>query len=133
MRYKISDGATPCPTLSSDKIYYLPTLGSPNDQIRHRLVRHPSRIRRARVAAKADTPTTSTSPGAPSPHAHAKIKNIDTSAAKNAPGVLAPLTGEDLAKDRLGDMLCPATVQDLNETARGYAPTPVLAKDECRM
>jgi aerobic carbon-monoxide dehydrogenase large subunit len=30
-----------------------------------------------------------------SPHAHAKLRAIDTSAARNAPGVLAVLTGAD--------------------------------------
>ncbi len=34
-----------------------------------------------------------------SPHAHADIERIDTSAAKSAPGVIAVLTGADLAAD----------------------------------
>ncbi len=34
-----------------------------------------------------------------SPYAHADIRNIDTAAAKSAPGVLAVLTGADLAAD----------------------------------
>ncbi len=33
-----------------------------------------------------------------SPHAHADIKSIDTAAAKQAPGVIAVVTGEELAK-----------------------------------
>ncbi|HLL26626.1 MAG TPA: xanthine dehydrogenase family protein molybdopterin-binding subunit [Xanthobacteraceae bacterium] len=33
-----------------------------------------------------------------SPHAHAKIKNIDVAAAKKAPGVIAVVTGAELAK-----------------------------------
>ena len=33
-----------------------------------------------------------------SPHAHANIKSIDTAAAKQAPGVIAVVTGEELAK-----------------------------------
>ncbi len=33
-----------------------------------------------------------------SPHAHARIKNIDTAAAKQAPGVVAVVTGAELAK-----------------------------------
>ena len=41
-----------------------------------------------------------------SPHAHAKIKRIDTAAAKKAPGVLAVLTGADVAADGLGNMPC---------------------------
>jgi carbon-monoxide dehydrogenase large subunit len=39
-----------------------------------------------------------------SPHAHARIRSIDTSAAKSAPGVVAVFTGEDLARDNLGTM-----------------------------
>ena len=37
-----------------------------------------------------------------SPHAHARIKSIDTAAAKRAPGVLAVLTGADARADKLG-------------------------------
>ena len=37
-----------------------------------------------------------------SQHAHARIKRIDTAKAKAAPGVLAVLTGADVAADRLG-------------------------------
>src|SRR5947209_12051165 len=33
-----------------------------------------------------------------SPHAHAKINNIDTAAAKTSPGVIAVVTGAELAK-----------------------------------
>ena len=33
-----------------------------------------------------------------SPHAHARIKHIDTGAAKKAPGVVAVVTGAELAK-----------------------------------
>ena len=44
-----------------------------------------------------------------SPHAHAKIRKIDTAAAKAAPGVLAVLTGEDWIKSGWGDMPVPAT------------------------
>jgi len=39
-----------------------------------------------------------------SPHAHARIRSIDTSAAKSMPGVIAVFTGEDLARDNLGTM-----------------------------
>src|SRR6476619_3068353 len=37
-----------------------------------------------------------------SPHAHARIKKIDVSKAKAAPGVLLVLTGADAAADHLG-------------------------------
>src|SRR5262245_30718699 len=37
-----------------------------------------------------------------SPHAAARIRSIDTAAAKDAPGVLAVLTGEEALADGLG-------------------------------
>jgi carbon-monoxide dehydrogenase large subunit len=43
-----------------------------------------------------------------SPHAHARIKSIDVSKAKTAPGVLAVLTGEDWDKSGFGDLPVPA-------------------------
>ena len=39
-----------------------------------------------------------------SPYAHARIKSIDTAKAKAVPGVLAIVTGEDLAKANLAWM-----------------------------
>src|SRR5512133_1579343 len=36
-----------------------------------------------------------------SPHAHARIRSIDTTAAKKAPGVLAVLTAVDVKRDGL--------------------------------
>ena len=42
-----------------------------------------------------------------SPHAHARIRSIDTSAAKAAPGVLAVLTGADWQASGWGDLPVP--------------------------
>src|ERR1700749_975723 len=42
-----------------------------------------------------------------SPHAHAKIKSIDISKAKAAPGVLCVLTGDDWIKSGWGDLPVP--------------------------
>ncbi|HSL51724.1 MAG TPA: xanthine dehydrogenase family protein molybdopterin-binding subunit [Candidatus Deferrimicrobiaceae bacterium] len=39
-----------------------------------------------------------------SPHAHARIRAIDTAAARRAPGALAVFTGADVARDGLGTM-----------------------------
>ena len=39
-----------------------------------------------------------------SPHAHARIRSIETAAARAMPGVVAVFTGADLAKDGLGTM-----------------------------
>src|SRR3981189_2746357 len=41
-----------------------------------------------------------------SPHAHARIKTIDRKAASAMPGVLAVLTGADLAADKIGNLIC---------------------------
>jgi carbon-monoxide dehydrogenase large subunit len=42
-----------------------------------------------------------------SPHAHARIKRIDTTKAKAAPGMLAVLTGADTLADKLGGLAPP--------------------------
>jgi carbon-monoxide dehydrogenase large subunit len=41
-----------------------------------------------------------------SPHAHARIKRIDHKAAAAMPGVLAVLTGAELAADKIGSLIC---------------------------
>src|SRR6476469_9817655 len=41
-----------------------------------------------------------------SPHAHARIKKVDVDAAKKMPGVLAVLTGAELAADKIGNLIC---------------------------
>src|SRR5437660_12830763 len=41
-----------------------------------------------------------------SPHAHARIRALDSAAAKTAPGVIAVLTGADLAADGIGTIPC---------------------------
>ena len=46
----------------------------------------------------------------PSPHAHATINGIDISAAKASHGVVAVLTGKDLAADEIGGFICGWTI-----------------------
>jgi carbon-monoxide dehydrogenase large subunit len=48
-----------------------------------------------------------------SPHAHARIRKIDTSKAKAAPGVLLVLTGADVAADHLGAFTSAMMPEDL--------------------
>ena len=63
-----------------------------------------------------------------SPHAHAIIEGIDTSAAAAAPGVVAVLTGDDLAADGIGPLICGVTVtSDDGEPHRAPAH-PALAQ-----
>ena len=67
-----------------------------------------------------------------SPHAHAKIKSIDTVAASKGPGVLAVLTGADVAADGLGNMPCLVPVTNIDRTSRGETPRPILASTHVR-
>ena len=41
-----------------------------------------------------------------SPHAHARIKKVDVDAARKMPGVVAVLTGAELATDKIGNLIC---------------------------
>src|ERR1041385_706387 len=45
-------------------------------------------------------------------YAHGRIKSIDTSAAANAPGVVAVYTGKDIA-EKIGPVPCAAALPDL--------------------
>ena len=67
-----------------------------------------------------------------SPHAHAKILRIESAAAAKAPGVLAVLTGKDVTADGLGDIPCLIPVTNLDGSARGNTPRPILAKGRVR-
>ncbi|MFN8375130.1 MAG: molybdopterin cofactor-binding domain-containing protein [Anaerolineae bacterium] len=62
-----------------------------------------------------------------SPHAHARIKSIDTSKAKAAPGVVAVYTGADLTG--LGNLPCAWLVPNSNLKTPAH---PALAKDIVR-
>jgi aerobic carbon-monoxide dehydrogenase large subunit len=57
-----------------------------------------------------------------SPHAHARIKSISVEEALRAPGVVAILTGKDVAADGLGNVPCLIPIPGLKEP-----PRPVLA------
>jgi carbon-monoxide dehydrogenase large subunit len=62
-----------------------------------------------------------------SPHAHARIRAIDTVAAAAVPGVLAVLTGADLAADGIGNVPC------LSGVAGAFLPPrPALARERVR-
>jgi carbon-monoxide dehydrogenase large subunit len=67
-----------------------------------------------------------------SPHAHATIRRIDVSAAKAAPGVLAVLTGTDVAADKIGG-IPPFFMPDSWGGPAGFSTTrPVLLADRVR-
>src|SRR5215475_2859394 len=62
-----------------------------------------------------------------SPHAHAKIKSIDTNAAKQMPGVLAVLTGAELAADKIGNLICGWMIRSKDGSPMKMAPHPAIA------
>src|ERR1700692_4825000 len=62
-----------------------------------------------------------------SPHAHAKIKSIDVSAAKKLPGVVAVLTGSQLATDKIGNLICGWLIHSKAGSPMKMAAHPALA------
>jgi aerobic carbon-monoxide dehydrogenase large subunit len=62
-----------------------------------------------------------------SPHAHARIKSIDAKAARVMPGVLAVLTGAELAADKIGNLICGWMIHSKDGSPMKMAPHPALA------
>ncbi|MFN3687321.1 xanthine dehydrogenase family protein molybdopterin-binding subunit [Salinarimonas sp.] len=67
-----------------------------------------------------------------SPHAHAEILSIDTSAALAMPGVLAVLTGDDLAADKIGGLICGWMIHSKDGSPMKAGPHPALAQGKVR-
>ena len=67
-----------------------------------------------------------------SPHAHAAIRGIDAAAAKAMPGVLAVLTGDDLAADKIGGLICGWMIHSKDGTPMKAGPHPALAQGKVR-
>ena len=68
-----------------------------------------------------------------SPMAHAKIASIDTSAASEMAGVVAVLTGDDIAADKVAPLPCLAHPGNKPGTPeQNFPPRPVLAQDRVR-
>jgi carbon-monoxide dehydrogenase large subunit len=68
-----------------------------------------------------------------SPHAHARVRSIDTTKAKAAPGVLAVITAADYKAAGFGDLPVPGGLQR-RDGVPGYRPRyPALAEDRVRM
>ena len=65
-----------------------------------------------------------------SPHAHARIKAIDTAAAAGMPGVLAVLTGAELAADKIGSLICGWMIYSKDGSPMKMAAHPAIAKDK---
>jgi len=65
-----------------------------------------------------------------SPHAHARIKNVDTTAAANMPGVLGIITGADLAS--IGGLPCAWLINGVDGAPMKEPKYPVLAEHKVR-
>ncbi|HUC51248.1 MAG TPA: xanthine dehydrogenase family protein molybdopterin-binding subunit [Xanthobacteraceae bacterium] len=62
-----------------------------------------------------------------SPHAHATIKSIDVKAAAAMSGVLAVLTGAELANDKIGNLICGWMIHSKDGSPMKMAAHPALA------
>jgi carbon-monoxide dehydrogenase large subunit len=65
-----------------------------------------------------------------SPHAHAKIKGIDSRAAAGMPGVLAVLTGAQLASDKIGNLICGWMIHSKDGSPMKMAAHPAIASEK---
>ena len=67
-----------------------------------------------------------------SPHAHAAIRKIDATAALAQPGVLAVLTGDDLANDKVGGLICGWAIKSKDGSDMKVGGHPALAQGKVR-
>jgi aerobic carbon-monoxide dehydrogenase large subunit len=67
-----------------------------------------------------------------SPHAHATINKIDASRALTMPGVLAVLTGDDLAADKIGGLICGWMIHNKDGSPMRAGGHPALAQGKVR-
>ena len=67
-----------------------------------------------------------------SPHAHALIRSIDLEEANAAPGVVAILTGKDVAEDGLAGLICGWTVHSKDGSEMKAGGHPILAAEKVR-
>jgi aerobic carbon-monoxide dehydrogenase large subunit len=67
-----------------------------------------------------------------SPHAHATIDKIDTSAALKSPGVVAILTGDNIAADKVGGLICGWMIHSKDGSPMKAGAHPALAQGKVR-
>ncbi|MDC7789035.1 xanthine dehydrogenase family protein molybdopterin-binding subunit [Rhodoplanes sp. TEM] len=67
-----------------------------------------------------------------STHAHARIVRIQAGHASRMPGVLAVITGQDLAADKLGPLVCGWMIHSTDGSPMKMAPHPALTVDAVR-
>jgi aerobic carbon-monoxide dehydrogenase large subunit len=67
-----------------------------------------------------------------SPHAHATIEKIDASAALKSPGVVAVFTGDDIAADKVGGLICGWMIHSKDGSPMKAGAHPALAQGKVR-
>ena len=67
-----------------------------------------------------------------SPHAHARIRSVDATRARGAPGVLLVLTGADWKSSGWGDLPVPGGQKRRDGSAMYRSPYPALAQERVR-
>ena len=67
-----------------------------------------------------------------SPHAHARIKSIDLKDASAAPGVVAIFTGDDIAADKVGGLICGWAIFNKDGSPMRAGAHPALAQGKVR-
>ena len=67
-----------------------------------------------------------------SPHAHATIDRIDASAALKSPGVVAIFTGDDIAADKVGGLICGWIIHSKDGSPMNVGGHPSLAQGAVR-
>ena len=67
-----------------------------------------------------------------SPHAHATIDRIDASAALKLPGVAAIFTGDDVAADKVGGLICGWMIHSKDGSPMNVGGHPSLAQGAVR-
>src|SRR5207253_4140052 len=67
-----------------------------------------------------------------SPHAHARIKKVNVDAAKKMPGVVAVLTGAELATDKIGNLICGWMIHSKDGSPMKMGAWPAMASETVR-
>ena len=67
-----------------------------------------------------------------SPHAHATLKKVDATAALASPGCLAVYTGADIAKDKVGGLICGWMIHSKDGSPMKAGAHPALAQGKVR-
>jgi len=67
-----------------------------------------------------------------SPHAHATIDKIDATEALASPGVVAVLTGDDIAADKVGGLICGWMIHSKDGSPMKAGAHPALAQGKVR-